>query len=74
MGRLPVGGGKVAAYDLHYAVGVLMLVLALGRGAWRLLAPGSTMRTSPDGRAPPRTSATMCSTSACWACRCRAGR
>jgi cytochrome b561 len=40
MGRLPVGGGKVAAYDLHYAVGVLMLVLALGRGAWRLLAPG----------------------------------
>lgn len=40
MGRLPVGGGKVAAYDLHYAVGVLMLVLAMGRGAWRLLAPG----------------------------------
>lgn len=40
MGRLPVGGAKVAAQDLHYAVGVLMLVLALGRGAWRLLAPG----------------------------------
>jgi len=40
MGRLPVGGGKVAAYDVHYAVGVLMLTLALGRGAWRLLAPG----------------------------------
>ncbi len=40
MGRLPVGGDKVAAYDLHFAVGVLMLVLALGRGAWRLLAPG----------------------------------
>lgn len=40
MGRLPVGGGKVAAQDLHYAVGVLMLVLALGRGGWRLLAPG----------------------------------
>ena len=40
MGRLPVGGGKVGAHDLHYAIGVLMLVLALGRGAWRTLAPG----------------------------------
>jgi cytochrome b561 len=40
MGRLPVGGDKVAAHDLHYLVGVLMLVLALGRGAWRALAPG----------------------------------
>jgi cytochrome b561 len=40
MGRLPVGGDKVAAYDVHFAVGVLMLVLAVGRGAWRLLAPG----------------------------------
>jgi cytochrome b561 len=40
MGRLPVGGGKLAAYELHYAVGVLMLVLILGRTSWRLLAPG----------------------------------
>ncbi len=40
MGRLPVGGDKVAAHSLHYAIGVLMLVLAMGRGAWRLLAPG----------------------------------
>lgn len=40
MGRLPVGGDKVAAHDLHYLIGVLMLVLAMGRGAWRLLAPG----------------------------------
>ena len=40
MGRLPVGGAKVAAYELHNAVGVLMLSLALGRGTWRLLAPG----------------------------------
>ena len=40
MGRLPVGGGKVAAHDLHYLIGVLMLVLAMGRGLWRALAPG----------------------------------
>ncbi len=40
MGRLPVGGSKIAAYDLHFAVGVLMLVLILGRTGWRLLAPG----------------------------------
>jgi cytochrome b561 len=40
MGRLPVGGDKVAAHDVHYAVGILMLVLAMGRGGWRLLAPG----------------------------------
>lgn len=40
MGRLPVGGDKIAAHDLHYTIGVTMLVLALGRGGWRLLAPG----------------------------------
>lgn len=40
MSRLPVGGEKLAAYDVHFAVGILMLVLALGRGSWRLLAPG----------------------------------
>lgn len=40
MGQLPVGGEKVAAHSLHYAIGVLMFVLAMGRGAWRLLAPG----------------------------------
>jgi len=40
MGRLPVGGSKIAAYDLHFAIGVLMLVLILGRTGWRLLAPG----------------------------------
>lgn len=40
MGRLPVGGDKVAAYELHYAIGVLMLVLFIGRFGWRLLAPG----------------------------------
>lgn len=40
MGRQPVGGDKADAYAVHYAVGVLMLLLALGRIGWRLLAPG----------------------------------
>jgi cytochrome b561 len=40
MGRLPVGGDKVLAQDMHYGVGVLMLVLVIGRLSWRLLAPG----------------------------------
>jgi len=39
MGRLPVGGDKAAAYDIHFAVGILMLVLVIGRGGWRMLAP-----------------------------------
>ncbi|MCR5880660.1 cytochrome b [Phenylobacterium sp. J367] len=40
MGRLPTGGEKAAAYELHYAAGVLMLALIVGRTAWRALAPG----------------------------------
>jgi cytochrome b561 len=39
MGRLPAGARMVAAYEVHYAVGVLMLVLVLGRLGWRLFAP-----------------------------------
>lgn len=39
MGRLPAGGAKVAAYELHYDIGVLMLALIIGRSAWRALAP-----------------------------------
>lgn len=39
MGRLPPGGDKMSAYQLHYAVGVLMLALIIGRGAWRAFAP-----------------------------------
>ncbi|MDO9473961.1 MAG: cytochrome b [Caulobacter sp.] len=39
MGRLPVGGDKVAAYELHFLIGILMLLLVAGRAGWRLLAP-----------------------------------
>lgn len=39
MGRAPVGADKVGAHDLHYAIGLVMLVLVVCRGSWRLLAP-----------------------------------
>lgn len=39
MGRMPAGPGMLAAYQLHFAVGILMLVLVLGRLAWRAFAP-----------------------------------
>ena len=39
MGRMDVGGGKVGAYEVHFFVGVLMLVLALMRLGWRTFAP-----------------------------------
>lgn len=40
MGRAPAGAAMAAAYEVHYLVGVLMLVLVLGRIGWRLFAPG----------------------------------
>lgn len=40
MGRVPVGVDKAQAYSLHFALGVPMLVLAMGRLGWRMLAPG----------------------------------
>ena len=39
MGRAPAGPGMMAAYELHFAVGIVMLVLVLGRLGWRLFAP-----------------------------------
>jgi cytochrome b561 len=39
MARAHPGGEMLAAYNLHFAIGVLMLVLALGRLGWRLFAP-----------------------------------
>lgn len=34
------GGDKVLAYQLHSALGLLILLLALLRGIWRILIPG----------------------------------
>ena len=41
MGRASAGAQMVAAYEIHYAVGILMLTLALGRLGWRLFAPAT---------------------------------
>ena len=40
IGFMGVGGDKLAAYQVHSAVGLPILVLAIGRIGWRLLIPG----------------------------------
>ena len=37
---LPVGGAKLHAYQVHSAVGLPILLLAIGRLGWRLMIPG----------------------------------
>ncbi|EZP74446.1 Cytochrome B561 [Sphingomonas paucimobilis] len=37
---LPSGGGKLLTYQLHSAVGLPILLLAIGRLFWRLIIPG----------------------------------
>jgi cytochrome b561 len=37
---LPAGGDKLQAYQVHSAVGLPILVLALGRLGWRIMIPG----------------------------------
>ena len=39
-GFLPAGGDKLAAYHRHADLGVLILVLAMLRMAWRMIIPG----------------------------------
>ncbi|WP_129791302.1 cytochrome b [Sphingosinicella sp. CPCC 101087] len=39
-GFLAAGGDKLAAYRIHSDVGLLILLLAIGRFAWRLIIPG----------------------------------
>src|SRR3546814_11664873 len=38
--RMPVGGDKLHAYEVHSAAGLPVLLLAIGRVAWRLIIPG----------------------------------
>ena len=40
MGRLPVGGEKLRAFEVHAELGLLMLVLAGLRLIWRMIVPG----------------------------------
>lgn len=41
IGTMGVGGDKIAAYEVHSAVGLPILILAIGRFAWRsILLPG----------------------------------
>ena len=37
---LPAGGDKLAAYEVHSAAGLPILLLAVGRVGWRFLIPG----------------------------------
>jgi cytochrome b561 len=37
---LPAGGDKIYGYEVHSAVGLTILLLALGRFGWRLMIPG----------------------------------
>lgn len=37
MSRIPVGGDKLAVYERHGEIGLSILLLAILRGAWRLL-------------------------------------
>src|SRR3546814_4880084 len=37
---MPVGGDKLYAYQVHSAAGLPVLLLAIGRVAWRLIIPG----------------------------------
>lgn len=40
MSRVPVGGDKLRAYEIHAELGLLMLVLAALRLIWRIIVPG----------------------------------
>lgn len=40
MNRIPAGGEKLRAYEIHAELGLLMLILAMLRGIWRLIVPG----------------------------------
>ena len=47
--RLPVGYDKLAAYEIHFHVGLIILMLALLRMLWRLAVPGPTNDADKPG-------------------------
>src|SRR3546814_11594302 len=47
--RMPVGGDKLHAYEVHSAAGLPVLLLAIGRVAWRLLLPRPVNDADPQG-------------------------
>lgn len=49
IGFMGVGGSKLAAYQLHSAAGLPVLLLAIGRLAWRLLIPGPVNDADKQG-------------------------
>ncbi len=49
MGFMKVGGDKLAAYQFHGEVGLLILILAVGRVTWRLLIPGPINNADKQG-------------------------
>lgn len=40
MSRFPAGGEKLEAFRIHAELGLLMFILAILRGIWRLIIPG----------------------------------
>jgi cytochrome b561 len=46
---LPAGGAKLYAYEVHSAVGLPILLIALGRFGWRLMIPGPVNDADKQG-------------------------
>jgi cytochrome b561 len=49
VGLMGVGGDKILAYQIHAAVGLPILILAIGRMAWRLIIPGPVNDADDQG-------------------------
>lgn len=49
MSWLPVGGDKLHAFEVHSAIGLPILLLALGRFAWRMIIPGPVNDADSQG-------------------------
>ena len=49
MAQLPAGGDKLYFYEVHSAAGLAVILLALGRFAWRLAIPGPVNDADTQG-------------------------